>query len=79
MTKNRDILLDQLIECKYDFDLWIPKGGYFIIADIQKIPVSEKYLYDEDGNKRSKDYALCIEMAYEKGVVAIPCSPFYSK
>lgn len=78
LTKNRDILLDELIASKYDFDLWIPKGGYFIIADISKIQVDEKYLKDEQGNARTNDYAFCIQLAYENGVVAIPCSPFYS-
>lgn len=39
----------------------------------------QKYLTDENGNKRTKDYAFCTQMAYEDGVVAIPCSPFYDR
>ena len=49
------------------------------MADISRINIDEKYLVDENGNPRTKDYAFCIKMAYEEGVVAIPCSPFYSK
>lgn len=39
LTKNRNILLDELIASKYDFDMWIPKGGYFVMADISKVNV----------------------------------------
>ena len=79
LTKNRNILLDQLIASKFEFDLWIPKGGYFVMADISRVEVQEKYMKDEEGKPRTKDYAFCVQMAYEEGVVAIPCSPFYSK
>lgn len=34
---------------------------------------------DEEGNQRTRDYAFCYQLAYENGVVAIPCSSFYSK
>lgn len=47
LTKNRNLLLDQLIASKFDFDLWVPKGGYFILADISKVKVQEKYFIDE--------------------------------
>ena len=50
LEKNRDILLDVLINSKFDFDLWIPKGGYFIMADISKCKIDEKYMKDEEGN-----------------------------
>ena len=79
LTRNRNILLEELLASKFDFDMWIPKGGYFVMADISKAEIQEKYMKDEQGNPRTKDYAFCIQMAYEEGVVAIPCSPFYSK
>ena len=47
LIKNRNLLLDELIASKFDFDLWIPKGGYFILADISRVKVQEKYLVDE--------------------------------
>ncbi len=65
LQKNRDILLGELIGSKFDFDLWIPKGGYFILADISRIKVSEKYMKDEDGNPRTRDYAFCYQLAHE--------------
>ena len=37
LQHNRNILIEQLLKCKYDFDLWIPKGGYFVMADISKV------------------------------------------
>ena len=79
LTKNRNLLLEELVQPKFDIDLWIPKGGYFVIADISRVKVDEKYFVDEQGNKRTKDYAFCTQLAYEEGVVAIPCSAFYSK
>lgn len=39
----------------------------------------EKYLKDEHGNPRTKDYAFAYQLAYENKVVCIPCSPFYDK
>ena len=79
LTVNRNILIDELLSSKFDFNLWIPKGGYFIVADISKAEIEEQYWKDEEGNTRTKDYAFCIQLAYKEGVVAIPCSPFYSK
>ena len=79
LATNRNILLDELIASKFDMDLWIPKGGYFILADISRVDVAEKYMKDEDGNARTKDWAFCFQLATEEKVVGIPCSPFYSK
>lgn len=79
LQHNRNILIEQLLKCKYDFDLWIPKGGYFVMADISKVQVDEKYMKDADGNPQTKDYAFVMQLAYEVGVIAVPCSPFYSK
>lgn len=37
----------------------------------------EKYLTDENGNKRRKKYAFSIQLVFENGVACIPMSPFY--
>jgi aspartate/methionine/tyrosine aminotransferase len=79
LISHRDILIHELLASKFDFDLWIPKGGYFIICDISKVDVMEKYFVDEHGNRRTKDYAFAYQLAYENRVVCIPCSPFYDK
>ena len=79
LQKNRDLLLDELMGSKFDFDIWIPKGGYFVLADISRIKIDEKYMVDENGNKRTRDYAFCYQLAHEEGVVGIPCTPFYSQ
>lgn len=78
LIKNRNLLIDVLLESKYDFKLWVPKGGFFIMADISNVEVNPKYLVDEKtGEKRLKDMAFCIQLAREDGVVAIPCSTFF--
>ena len=77
MCNSRDLLIKELLKSPFEFELWIPKGGYFVLADISKVEVMEKYLYDENGKKRSKDYALAYQLANENKVVCIPCSPFY--
>ena len=39
--------------------------------------MNEKYLVDENGHKRTKDYAFAYQLANENKVVCIPISPFY--
>lgn len=34
---------------------------------------------DENGKKRTKDYAFSLQLIYEEGVSVIPCSPFYDE
>jgi len=77
MTNHRNLLIKELLSTPYDFTLWIPKGGYFVLVDISKVDVLEKYLVDENGQKRTKDYAFAYQLAYEHKVVCIPVSPFY--
>ena len=78
LIHNRGLLIDQLLNSRFDLKMWIPKGGYFIMADICSVPVKEIYLVDEKTQeKRTRDMAFCVQMAKELGVVAIPCSSFY--
>lgn len=59
-------------------NIWIPDGGFFLLADISRVNVDEKYYTNPNtGEKLSKDFAACIWLAKERGVVAIPCSVFY--
>ncbi len=77
MIAKRNLLVKQLLASSFDFDLWVPKGSHFVLADISRIEVKEKFKVDENGNKRSKDYAFAFQLARENGVICIPCSPFY--
>lgn len=78
LIKNKNILTDQLLNSRFDFKMWIPKCGYFIMTDISNIKVEDKYMVDEKTNeKRAKDMAFCIKLVKEAGVVGIPCSSFY--
>jgi kynurenine--oxoglutarate transaminase/cysteine-S-conjugate beta-lyase/glutamine--phenylpyruvate transaminase/kynurenine aminotransferase len=63
LERNRNILLEKLLNTSFDFDLWVPKGGYFVVADISRIPVKEKYLTDSQGKARSRDYAFAYQLA----------------
>lgn len=42
----RDVLVAQLKLCKYDWRLWVPDGGYFVLADITDCPVDQKFMVD---------------------------------
>lgn len=78
LIRHRSLLIDGLLGSRFDLKMWIPKGGYFIMADISSVQVKESYLVDEKTQeKRTKDMAFCVQMAKELGVVAIPCSSFY--
>lgn len=79
LEELRNLLVHQLISSKFDIDFWVPQGSNFIIADISRCDVNEKYLIDEHGNKRTKDYAFSLQLLYEEGVSVIPCSPFYDE
>ena len=75
----RTKVVQALLGSKYDIDLWVPKGSNFVIVDISRCEVKEKYCVDENGKKRARDYAFTLQMLYEDGVSVIPCSPFYDE
>lgn len=79
LVAKRDRLIHGLLNSKYKFNLWVPEGGYFIIADISNIEVPEKHYTDENNNKLTKDWAFSVWMTKEVGVTVIPCSEFYSE
>lgn len=49
------------------------------MADISRVNVDEKYMKDEEGTPRTKDWAFAYQLANENKVVCIPMSPFYDK
>ena len=78
---HRKELLKVLSESKYNFKIAIPKSGYFILVDISEIEINEKYFSFrlEEGQERNpRDLAFCYQMAFEDGVVIVPCSSFFS-
>ena len=75
---KRRLLLQQLINSKYDFNLWVPSAGFFVLADISSLEVDEKY-YQHEGRRLPKDYAFCMKLCREDGVTAIPCSSFFGQ
>ncbi len=59
--------------------MWIPEGGYFLLADISKVKLTEKDLQINEHEKYTRDYAWSVKTCLEKGVVTIPCSVFYDE
>ena len=39
MTKRRNLLIKKLVASSFDFDLWVPNGGQYVIADISKVKI----------------------------------------
>jgi kynurenine--oxoglutarate transaminase/cysteine-S-conjugate beta-lyase/glutamine--phenylpyruvate transaminase/kynurenine aminotransferase len=70
-------LIDQLLASRYNFHIWIPESGYFVLTDISKIDIEDKYLRDEQGISQLRDFAFCLKVVDEAKVVGIPCSVFY--
>jgi len=71
----------QLVDyCKeVDLNPIIPDGAFYILCDISKIRIPDKYIneIDTEGNKLSNDWAFCMFLTREIGVSAIPASAFY--
>ncbi len=63
MGRKKDLLCDKLTTA--GFDVLVPQGTYFATADIS--PVTSK-----------KSVEFCMSLPEEAGVVAVPCSVFYS-
>lgn len=34
-------MIQQLLASKYDFNLWVPEAGFFVLADISNIHIGE--------------------------------------
>ncbi|EGR29652.1 kynurenine-oxoglutarate transaminase, putative [Ichthyophthirius multifiliis] len=80
LKKQRDLILQELVNCSIQLNVWIPQGGFFVIADISNVQLDEKYYFDNDKNiKYTKDYAFCMWLLKEKGITTIPCSAFYDQ
>lgn len=81
--QQRNYLVEKLSRCeKFDLPFWLPEGGFFIISDISEKFSDKKYTFEGeelDQSNYSKDFNFLLSMAYERKVVAIPCSPFYTK
>ncbi|CAM9251166.1 unnamed protein product [Scytosiphon promiscuus] len=57
------------------------EGGFFLIGDVSKIKVPQKYLEASTPAMpvMTHDWAFCRWLAIEHGLVAIPTSPFFSE
>jgi kynurenine--oxoglutarate transaminase/cysteine-S-conjugate beta-lyase/glutamine--phenylpyruvate transaminase len=82
--KQRNYIVNCLANCdEFDLDFYIPEGGYFIVACLEGNDVKPtKHRLEGDEDMKGdylKDYSYLVELAYNKNVVGIPCSPFYTE
>jgi kynurenine--oxoglutarate transaminase/cysteine-S-conjugate beta-lyase/glutamine--phenylpyruvate transaminase len=83
--KQRNYTIKKLANCnKFDLDFYIPEGGYFLVASLEGKDIKPtKYRLEGDENLKEgeylKDYNYLIDLAYNKNVVGIPCSVFYTE
>eukprot|EP01126_Amoeba_proteus_P062237 TRINITY_DN8431_c0_g1_i2.p1 TRINITY_DN8431_c0_g1~~TRINITY_DN8431_c0_g1_i2.p1 ORF type:complete len:204 (+),score=36.63 TRINITY_DN8431_c0_g1_i2:759-1370(+) len=80
-TKKRDFLLDALVDA--GFKPLIPQGSYFILVDISHLDMGDDWGCSPEKSLTKlylnrKDWNFCRWLATEHGIVAIPCSAFYS-
>lgn len=57
------------------------EGGFFLIGDTRNLKVPKKYLEEATPARpqMTRDWACCRWLAIEHGIIAIPCSPFFSE
>lgn len=63
MTTRRNLLIEKLARSSFDFDLWVPSGGQYIVVDISRVRLKEKYIMDEKGKKFGRDVAFSRQLA----------------
>ncbi|XP_075258102.1 kynurenine--oxoglutarate transaminase 3-like isoform X2 [Convolutriloba macropyga] len=74
LKESRDMLTKSLVEV--GFEPHLPQGGYFVMAEYSKLPIS---LSDADPNDDSlMDFKIVRWLIKEKKLTAIPVSAFYS-
>lgn len=67
--------LDKLISLFDEFGVPYarPQGTFFIVIDVSKIQIPEKYLSEQP----TRDWAFSVWAIEQGGVATIPCSVFY--
>lgn len=80
--ESRNYFVNNLSKLKsFDSNFYLPEGGYFVIADISNKKNEVKYSFEGEEiekNNYSKDFNYLLNLAHEKHIVGIPCSPFYT-
>ncbi|KAK1778129.1 pyridoxal phosphate-dependent transferase [Copromyces sp. CBS 386.78] len=56
----------------------IPEGGYFVMANLNKVEIPEGYPFPPHVAERPRDFKLAWFLIQELGVAAIPPSEFYT-
>ena len=55
-----------------------PEGGYFVLANLQKVKLPEGYEWPEQVRVRPRDFKMSWWLIMEVGVAAIPPTEFYT-
>jgi hypothetical protein len=56
--------LKSVVESDLDIDVWIPQSGYFLLIDISRVKLQEKYFKDGEGKPLTRDEAFVSWMAH---------------
>ena len=67
-------------ESDLDIDIWIPQSSFFLLFDISRVPIREKFMKDKEGKDVTKDIGFAYQLAEETGLVMMPgCCYFGDK
>ena len=72
-------LVKELIKSPIKFNIYISEGGCTVLADISNVEIPNNNYRNSEGERYTKDWEFCMWLCKEKGVVALPCSAFYSE
>ena len=66
-----------MTESNLDIDVWIPQSSYFLLVDISRVPIKEKFMKGSGGKVVTKDIGFSYQLAHEAGVVMMPGSCYF--
>lgn len=72
LQEHRDIILQALVDSDLDIDIWVPQSSFFLLFDISRVPIQEKFMRDREGKEVTKDIGFAYQLAEETGVVMMP-------
>lgn len=64
-------------ESPLDITCYVPKGGYFMVLDVSRVKVDEKYYLDEETGKKVEHDEAVANYFFENGLGLISMGMFY--
>ena len=83
---SRTTLFNHLLNTKnvfssdeYKMNFFLREGAYFVVGNISNSKILKEYkIKGEEDKKYTKDMQYCVNLAYDKNVILIPLSVFYT-